>query len=111
MPVGVRTKNGRLYSREVVQKAIDEAPHPLLIQKGLKQGTMSDLCGTVGEVTELKIEGNKLVAECEFVLPTFRQLVRDGFARVAIAGSGRDCGGGVVAEYALSYLFLSADCD
>lgn len=60
--------NGRIYSSEAVQKAIDNYKAPFIpVQMGFTAEREVDLEKTVGEAKNLRIEGNKLLGTIKLI--------------------------------------------
>ncbi len=101
--------NGRVYSTELMQKAISACTFPLPIERTSRFG--SDTRGTVvGFASALAVEDGEVLAECDFLTDTMAELVRVGAMHVVSAGLGTvGPDGKVQGDYELTYLFLTDD--
>lgn len=98
LPVGVPTRNNRIYPREVMEKALKKYQEQIDQRRALvttySEGGMVNLKDTVGLVTEATIRDNVLVAKIRLLkTPALDLLISDGkfnqeFFRVAPFGVG-----------------------
>lgn len=112
LTLGVPNKNGRVYNRHIVEKALAELPVPLVIQRGIEPDGLPTLAHTIGEAKTIAIEGEQVVAVCEFLGPeavNWAEQVEKGILHVVPAGVGNILQSGEVSDYTISYLFLTTD--
>lgn len=97
MTIGVANKNNRIYSREVMERAVKEAQdkvrkNRMLVHYDNQISAVSDFTTAGGVVKELKIEGDKVIADVEILkTPTGNKLKEDfekGHVQVRAAGIG-----------------------
>lgn len=104
----VPNKNGRVYPKEIMVKAVEAAPKPLVIQRINEPDGVPLLVNTVGEAV-LSIDGDYVYGDYVFTDLALRDKVVKGELHVVPAGIGMLDDAGRVSDYSLSYLFLTDD--
>lgn len=108
-------KNRRVYPRSVIEKALLRLPARLLIQRTVEDEGVPLLANTVGEANLLRIEGDQVTAECNFMGGDWSDQVAKGILHVVPSGEGslsKANEGGfcrVQDDYSFVYLFLTTD--
>jgi len=107
MEVGKLNKNGRLYSAEVVAKAMAKAKFPLLISTCRELPTLNSAAGFS---YSLHFDGDDVVAECTFADNEIAEKVACGALHLVPSGMGTVLPDGTVAsDYTINFLLVTDD--